>query len=80
MKTWALLDKARKRLEPCNFQVRILEKRTDRLRFAPYFRKTIILKAILEHVRSSELTRIQQVERVQIPPPLRHTLQVLYFW
>ncbi len=29
--------------------------KADRFRFAPYFRNTIILQAILEHVRSSEI-------------------------
>src|SRR6266481_5196650 len=64
MNTWALSDKA----ESCDFQLRILKKRTG-LGSHPSSPKTIVLQAILEHVRSSELTCYEYQERVRFPPP-----------
>jgi len=49
MNTWAFSDEA----ESCDFQLRILKKRTG-LGSHPSSPKTIVLQAILEHVRSSE--------------------------
>jgi hypothetical protein len=63
MNTWALSDKA----ESCDFQLRILKKRTG-LGSHPSSPKTIVLQAILEHVRSSEVidsTKQQNGEKPQ---------------
>src|SRR5258708_6810373 len=62
MNTWALSDEA----ESCDFQLRILKKRTG-LGSHPSSPKTIVLQAILEHVRSSEVTCYQWALGVRIP-------------